>query len=492
MRVHFADGHQKQIALRVIADYLSEEGNRANKKVIAAVEISIPSPLLVTGVSLVHVPGIASLFGGNHASTSTLIPRFDAAIVVLATDPPISREELALIDEVERQVKEIVFVLNQPALLGERSCDDAVAFTQRILTRHFGRPVGPVFRIRADRWLDETKGSADAFDERLLMATLGSLVKESGARSLRTAERRGLLCLSGAILAEIERFSDSLVRPLGESRRLLSRLSATISQAEWSLNELALRFKSERNRVSSECAARRERFLSRAIPQAFDAFRDKMASNIECLESGLWARAGALAEEIASHWLDLWLTEETPSAVAESRELTERFVKMANNFLDQLANSGDPACIAIPGFSPAEIPFAKRSLQYDGEYFGFPRRNLLRRIGDSFQTRHRQLRTIERDIFRYLDTLLSTNASFVVNDLDKRVNSIARNLESRIRLHLRGIRETASHMLIRVEQKQRDGGEVIMQEVRRMEAFRRELLGLQELERPNIINATSK
>ena len=256
--------------------------------------------------------------------------------------------------------------------------------------------------------------------------------------------------------------------------------------------QFACRFKEQRRRVSSRCAERHERFLSQAVLQALDDFRSKMANGVECRGPALRARASALAEEIARHWLDRWLTEETPAAEAVSRQLTERFVKMANDFLEQLANSGDPALVAIPRFSPDEIPFAKRSPQYDGEHFAFPKRRLLRWIRDLFRTRTQQLKATDRDAVRYFSTLLSTNASYIINDLDQRVGDTARKLELRLRRHLRGVREATSSMLIRVEQKQRDGGEAIMQEMLRLEAFRRELLTLQEDRRTNIATATSR
>jgi len=491
-RVHFAEGERKQISLRTISDYVTQERNSANRKSVAGVEVFIPDPLLATGICLVHVPGVASLSGGNHALINKLVRHFDAAIVVLGADPPISSDELALIDEAASQVAHILFVLNKMDRLAERVSDGAVALTKRLLTRHFGRPVGPLFRISAYRWLNEINRSELSADERLLTATIAGLAKESGSRSMRAAERRAVTRLSAAILAEIDRVSDSLVRPVKESHRLVSRLHTTISDSERSLSDLACRFNEQRGRVSSRCAERRQRFLSHAIPQALDDLRSEIANSVECRGPALRARASALAEEIARRWLDRWLTEETPAAEAVSRQLTERFVKMANDFLEQLANSGDRALVAIPRFSSDEIPFAKRSPQYDGEHFALPKYRLLRRIRDLFWTRTQQLKATDRDAVRYFSTLLSTNASYIIDDLDQRVGDTARKLELLIRRHLRGVREATGSMLIRVEQKQKDGGEAIMQELLRLEAFRRELLTLQEDRSTTITRVTSR
>jgi hypothetical protein len=340
-KVHLADGSLKQISLRTVASYVSEDCNPANRKGIAAIEVFIPNPLLASGICLVHAPGLASLSGGNHAVIRTLIPRCDAAVVVLGADPPISISEIALIDEVADRVTNLLFVLKKVDRLRARACDDAVAAAQRILTRHFARPVGPLFRVSAYRWLNEIKSSASGFDEGLLATTLAGLAKESGQRLLRAAERRGLTCLAPAILAELERVSDCLVRPVKESRRRVSKLSATIGEAERLLDDLSGQFKIERAQIFTRTIEQRDRFLSRAMQQGLDDFREKSTNVVERRGLELRDRVAAIAEEVAGYWLELWLTEQTSSAEAMYQELSERFVKMANDFLEHLANFDD-------------------------------------------------------------------------------------------------------------------------------------------------------
>jgi len=48
---------------------------------------------------LVDTPGIGSVFAGNTATTRSFVPHIDAALVVLGADPPLSGDELALVDE---------------------------------------------------------------------------------------------------------------------------------------------------------------------------------------------------------------------------------------------------------------------------------------------------------------------------------------------------------------------------------------------------------
>ena len=92
-RVIFGDGGSRMVGLHDVAAYVAEEHNPENAKDVAAVEITLPSPLLASGTCLVDTPGVGSVFAGNTAVTREFLPHVDAAIVVLGADPPISGEE---------------------------------------------------------------------------------------------------------------------------------------------------------------------------------------------------------------------------------------------------------------------------------------------------------------------------------------------------------------------------------------------------------------
>jgi GTP-binding protein EngB required for normal cell division len=224
--VHFADGQRKQIPIRAISDYVTEERNPVNQKAVGAVEVFVPSSLLAAGVCLVDVPGTASLSGGNQASIKALVPHFDAAIVALGVDPPISNDELSVAHEAARHVKHVLFVLNKVDRLSQRAREEAVISLEAILSRHFGRTAKPLFCVSANQSLNDVGGLGVERDERLLKATLVGLARESGAALAQLMEARALASVAPGLVAEIERFNDALVRareritlPPGEARR---------------------------------------------------------------------------------------------------------------------------------------------------------------------------------------------------------------------------------------------------------------------------------
>jgi hypothetical protein len=97
-RVRFQGGTWVDVPPEDLTQYVSEDQNPENKKNVAGVEVFSPSPLLYQGMCFVDTPGLGSVFAGNTAATQAFVPHIDAAIVVVDADPPISGEELALVE----------------------------------------------------------------------------------------------------------------------------------------------------------------------------------------------------------------------------------------------------------------------------------------------------------------------------------------------------------------------------------------------------------
>ena len=87
----------------------------------------------------VDTPGIGSVFAGNTAATQAFIPHIDAAIVVIGTDPPLSGDELQLVEAVSQDVHELVFVLNKADRANAAERAAAVEFSRHILETRLKR-----------------------------------------------------------------------------------------------------------------------------------------------------------------------------------------------------------------------------------------------------------------------------------------------------------------------------------------------------------------
>jgi hypothetical protein len=97
---------------------------------------------------LVDTPGLGSVFEGNTTVTQGFVPHIDAALVVLGADPPISADELALVEKIATEIKTLLRNISASA--------------ERALGRARGRQAAPAEAVQTEisgiqRLLQETK-----------------------------------------------------------------------------------------------------------------------------------------------------------------------------------------------------------------------------------------------------------------------------------------------------------------------------------------------
>lgn len=200
-RLRLATGESRECDPHSIASYVSEDENPGNRKSVSAVEVFVPSGLLETGMCLVDTPGIGSVFAANTATTRAFVPHIDASLVVLGADPPISGEELTLIEEVARQTSEFIFVLSKADRLSDADREQATRFAERVLSDRLDVPLGFLYQISATERLD---GSGPSRDWNSLVSRLETLAHESGADLICGAEERGVAFLIERLLGELQ------------------------------------------------------------------------------------------------------------------------------------------------------------------------------------------------------------------------------------------------------------------------------------------------
>ena len=264
-RVRFQGGTWTDVAPEELMQYVSEEHNPENAKGVAGVEAFVPSPLLADGMCFVDTPGLGSIFAGNTAATQAFVPHIDAAIIVVGADPPIAGEELALVEEVGKQIQHLLVVLNKADRTSDEERRAAVPFTRKILEKRLGRAIGPIYEISAYQRLSkhETHWDWDA-----LLAALQKLVDESGRTLVREAGERGLQRLAEEMLSVTLEAREALVCPIEESERRIAAMRETIAETERSLREIGYLFMAEKHRLSDLFLERRNKFLNENLTAA--------------------------------------------------------------------------------------------------------------------------------------------------------------------------------------------------------------------------------
>ena len=465
VRVRFAAGDWRNISPSDLAMYVTEEQNPENVKTVTAVEVSMPCALLATGMCLVDTPGIWSVFAGNTEATRAFVPHVDAALVVLGADPPISADELALVEEIARQCPDLLFVMNTADKLTDAEREEATEFTRRVLAERAGRPHTQLFEVSATERLagqgPERRWSA-------LVDALGSLARQSGSELVQAAEERGWTLLAGRLLHHLDEEIGALLRPVEESERRVAQLKALVTEAERSLSDLGYLFTAEQERLGRAFFERMEVFLTTAKPEARGEFADALRAVPARRGPALRNRAVDLAHEISKRRLDAWLAEAQPAAEALYVEATTRFVEITNGFLEKLARSGEPALENLPCSVSPETGFRARSRLYYTELTPLTTQTPLGWFMDLFRTRAGQLAVLNRQIGEYLETLLFANANRIANDFDERVLESRRQFQFEIQSYLKETVASAEQALARAREHRARGSQAVQGEVERV------------------------
>jgi hypothetical protein len=472
-RVRFRGGMWADIAPEELTQYVSEEQNPENLKGVAGVEVFVPSALLAEGMCFVDTPGLGSVFAGNTAATQAFVPHIDAAIVVVGADPPIAGEELALVEEVGKQVSDLVVVLNKADRASDSDRDLAKSFTHRVLEKRLMRSIGPVYEISAEERLQNQGPERDWAS---LIVALETLVRESGRNLVRTAGERGLRRLGEELLTITSEERDALVRPIEESERHIENLRQTISDAERSLRDVEYLFMAEQHHLSDMFLEQRKSFLAEASLKATAEF----AEELRCIPRrfGPKFRRDAMhdAQVMTERHVLPWLKAEQSRAEEEYRKVESRFVNIGNDFLRKLSESGVPELARMPNALDSEKGFRVPS-RFTFEHLvhvALPA-SPLRYVVDVVLGIVQAFPMIERDAQEFLDHLMDMNSTRVQSDIVDRVQESRGQLEVEIRKLLHEVSRIAVRALDHARAAKAEGASAVDAKLLRLKAIEREI-----------------
>ena len=472
-RVRFQGGTWTDVRPDELTQYVSEEHNPENAKGVAGVEVFVPSPLLTDGMCFVDTPGLGSVFLGNTAATQAFVPHIDAAIIVVGADPPIAGEELALVEQVGKQVRKLVVVLNKADRTSDAERRIAAPFTRNVLEKRLGRPIGPIFEISAYEHSQKNKAR---WDWNELVAVLRKLVDESGQTLVRAAGERGLRRLSEELLAVTLEEREALVRPIEESERRIAAMAETIGGAERSLREIGALFTAEQHRLSDLFLERRKKFLE----EVSDGARAEAQRECDTVTSRYGPRfrrvvLGAV-QRIAARRVLPWLSMEQAAAEEEYRRVAGRFVGIGNDYLQKLAQSRVPELARLPNALNSENGFRAASrFQFEDLIQVARPASPLRYLADVFLGCVSALFVIRRDAMAFFDYLLEMNSARVQSDVMDRVQQSRGQLEAEIRKLLREVTRIAASALDHARTAKAQGTATVETELVRIEAAEEEI-----------------
>jgi small GTP-binding protein len=327
VQVAFTDGRTAHRPLSALEEFGTERGNPGNSRGVAAITVSLDSPILARGVEIVDTPGTGSVHAHNSAAANDVLPTMDAAIFVLTADPPVSAAERDLLERVHALSVTTFVVLNKADYADAAGLAEAVEFTERIAGQAVGGPV-LVYPVSARAALSaagdagfaafaadfgaylDTGGTAD-----LRRSAAGQLRRVAGtgideiALARRAAEMRSsdaaerVTAFTARLAAVRERGTDAADLVAAESKRMLAGLNES---AELQIARLAAELRAAiGGLLGGELAAAppgeiERQGRARLARLAVDGAESWRQAQRERLEDGLTALDDRLSRDLAA------------------------------------------------------------------------------------------------------------------------------------------------------------------------------------------------
>lgn len=479
-RVRFKGGDWKEVPLSDVHLYVSEEYNPENSKHVEGVEIFTRSSILKSGMCLVDTPGLGSIFSGNSAATQAFIPHTDAAIVVLGADPPIAGEELALVESVGKQVKDLVVVLNKSDRTTEAERAAAAQFTRKVLKDRLGQDISEIYQVSATEVLNEGQPTRDWSS---FLHKLNELVTCSGRALVRSAGQRGIKRIGETLLAIVAEEREALVRPIHETEERIARVRETVTSSERSLNDLGYLLTAEQHRLSSLLADQRKAFEDEALPKMQAELKSDLQHAPHRSGRRFKLEAMRLAQETARKHIIPWLEIEQMRGEQEYKKAVARFVEAENEYLHRLAEAGLPQLARMPNALEADLSFQAKSHFYFHDAIHLASSAApFRILADYALGLLGAYKTLENEALAFLEYLLDRNTSRVQFDILERVQESRSHLEAQIRRLLIDVNRIAEQALNHARSTVAAGNAAVNQQLsnlRRLEHEVRSIIGLE-------------
>jgi hypothetical protein len=372
-RIRYRDGRGERVGLERLGDFVSEAGNPSNRKGVTAVQVRLPAPLLERGVAIVDTPGIGSTVEANTQAAEEATEDADAAVAVLGSDPPLTREEAEYLRRVTSRAAHVLYVQNKADTLAPEELEQVLAFHRRLLAEAGGGPAGagapprilPVSarrgllaRLRGDaaEWEASGMGELERELERFLAEQRGAVFAASIGRQ---AERH-----ASAVRLALEVRRTAFRTPVEELARRRSRLEERLQEVERRREDDALLFRRDVDRL----VARMEEELGRWRQQSEAELQRELEAWLEREAAGRRMTAREVEEEVSRRLgerLERWRAEAGQEMGGEYAALAERFSARFQGLLDELLEAyGEYA-----GYRPEPIPADPEVVERPDFYF---------------------------------------------------------------------------------------------------------------------------
>lgn len=366
-RVHYLDKRVEEVPAEAISEFVTERANPRNEKGVSYLELFVPAQFLAQGVRLIDTPGVGSVYAHNTEAAYEFLPQVDAAIFLLAADPPVTPSEAEYLRDISKHAVEIVYVLNKADLLSPAEADEVIAFAREAFADVSGVQINDVHQVSAKRalcakLLDDVAMLQESGFPALETYLTSALVRRKGDVLLRAVLRKiQRLAATAQMSIQLEIKAASL--PQEELDRKLDVMYKKLGEIDAYIADRAILFKGYRDKIIEQATVDVNELKARQLPLLEEQVRAFVASSD--LAPRELARTGAdLVRDSIVNVFDSWRPEAERRLDEGIRSITARFAADSNRLLTELRE----LCGQLFGITDA-VPLDEASLTSDSDFY---------------------------------------------------------------------------------------------------------------------------
>lgn len=279
----------------ILSQYVTEKENPGNLKDIDYVTLTHPAGIL-EGITLIDTPGIGSTNIHNTDMTISFLPKSDAALFILSTDPPITEKELEFLKQVREKVDKILFVLNKTDYLSYDDIQTSIYFMKQVLKENgFSEDECKIFPVSAKNALNAAVDGNEEMREKskipLLLKEIENLAEKEKDRLLTKAVMRKFSVIIDKILLAVRLERRTLEMPLEDLEEKIRLFKEKSDEMEkwWQYTGDMLIGDKKRiiKSLEEDCQALREEATIKLTTLAVSSFENTAKFDISDLQDAL-------------------------------------------------------------------------------------------------------------------------------------------------------------------------------------------------------------
>lgn len=338
--VIFEEGTRRVITRDELTDYVTERGNPKNIKKVSQVEIAFPSAFLKDGVFIIDTPGVGSTFENNTEMTYNYLPKVDAALFLLAVDPPISQSEIMFLHDVRKYVEKIFFIQNKIDYLTPEERRESMIFSKKVIEEALDiegihiHPLSAKMALEAKNKQDEAllkESRLIEFDQ-----VLGDFLLNAKGRTVLSSAIRGITRLLEDEELTLKLENRAIAMPLEALEHKISIFREKMQTVKEEREDTKYYFDGEIQRAIDLLDRDLQRLKDREIPslmknleKASEAHQSKPVSEyVRIMESVL--------HEGVIRTFDDWITHEEERLNQEYARISKRYSDKTNETIQAI------------------------------------------------------------------------------------------------------------------------------------------------------------